>query len=213
MQNDNHYFYQEEKPFIKKIKYKVLLFILKLTKSVKIINSLQTQWVNEVCKNGGDILEIGFGGGVIASYIQKHNIKTHTIIESDNFFFSELLKWGKNKSNLIKIKGKWQDSIPPNKKYDGILIDLWNNDEDYKYKKLLFSTIKKHVKSGTVLVCVTTNILDKKLYIKDGNKYEEIKHHKSKIKWYNLISKNILKKSKKGMIGEWVDKIEKITYK
>ena len=36
-----------------------------------------------MCENGGDILEIGFGGGVTADMIQNYNIKTHTIIERD----------------------------------------------------------------------------------------------------------------------------------
>ena len=34
-----------------------------------------------ICKNGGDILNVGFGLGIIDSYIQQHKIKSHTIIE------------------------------------------------------------------------------------------------------------------------------------
>ena len=34
-----------------------------------------------VCENGGDILEIGFGMGISANYIQSHTINSHTIIE------------------------------------------------------------------------------------------------------------------------------------
>ena len=30
------------------------------------------------CENGGDILEIGFGMGISAGYIQQHTINTHT---------------------------------------------------------------------------------------------------------------------------------------
>ena len=33
------------------------------------------------CENGGDILEIGFGMGISANYIQQQNPDSHTIIE------------------------------------------------------------------------------------------------------------------------------------
>ena len=33
-----------------------------------------------VCGNGGDILEIGFGMGISADYIQSHSISSHTIV-------------------------------------------------------------------------------------------------------------------------------------
>ena len=32
-----------------------------------------------VCQNGGDILEIGFGMGIAANYIQANTITSHTI--------------------------------------------------------------------------------------------------------------------------------------
>ena len=34
------------------------------------------------CQNGGDILEIGFGMGISAGYIQSHSINSHTICEN-----------------------------------------------------------------------------------------------------------------------------------
>ena len=34
-----------------------------------------------VCEGGGDILEIGFGMGIAANYIQSHSIDSHTICE------------------------------------------------------------------------------------------------------------------------------------
>ena len=35
-----------------------------------------------VCGNGGNILEIGFGMGISANYIQANDINSHTIIEN-----------------------------------------------------------------------------------------------------------------------------------
>ena len=37
---------------------------------------------NYVCQNGGDILEIGFGMGIAANYIQANTITSHTIVEN-----------------------------------------------------------------------------------------------------------------------------------
>ena len=42
---------------------------------------LMKKFAEVVTKNGGDILEIGFGMGLSASEIQTYNIKSHTIIE------------------------------------------------------------------------------------------------------------------------------------
>ena len=88
--------------------------------NIKILNNLQRKYADTICKNGGDILEIGFGAGTTSRFIQKHNIKTHTIIEIDSYFYSKLKEWAMNKKNVITIKGDWKDSIPKSKKYDGI---------------------------------------------------------------------------------------------
>lgn len=37
--------------------------------------------VEVVCKNGGDILEIGFDMAISANYIQEQNINSYTIVE------------------------------------------------------------------------------------------------------------------------------------
>ena len=36
-----------------------------------------------ICKNGGRVLNIGFGLGIIDSFIEKENIEEHWIIESN----------------------------------------------------------------------------------------------------------------------------------
>ena len=53
-------------------------------------NQVMMNWEDEimsasaayVTENGGDILEIGFGMGISAGYIQSHSISSHTIIEN-----------------------------------------------------------------------------------------------------------------------------------
>ena len=45
-------------------------------------NTIMSASAAYVCEGGGDILEIGFGMGISATYIQSHTINSHTIIEN-----------------------------------------------------------------------------------------------------------------------------------
>lgn len=98
-----------------------------------------------VTENGGDILEIGFGMGICSNFIQKHNVKSHTIIEIHDEVFEKLIEWSKDKPNVIPIKGDWLDSIP-NKQYDGIMYDTWKDNRVEIFKNL----IPNHTKTGTI---------------------------------------------------------------
>jgi len=60
-----------------------------------------------VCQNGGDILEIGFGMGISANYIQSQDINSHTIIEKDEQVYQKLLEWAEDKPNVKTIFGDW----------------------------------------------------------------------------------------------------------
>jgi guanidinoacetate N-methyltransferase len=57
------------------------------------------------CTNGGDIIEFGFGMGISASYIQQHNINSHTICERNPAVIKRLQKWAKDKPNVIILEG------------------------------------------------------------------------------------------------------------
>ena len=46
-----------------------------------------------ICQNGGDILEIGFGMGISANYIQTHTIASHTIIENHPQIITKAQDW------------------------------------------------------------------------------------------------------------------------
>ena len=41
-------------------------------------DGLMKKHADYVCSNGGDILEIGFGMGISANYIQQNNPASHT---------------------------------------------------------------------------------------------------------------------------------------
>ena len=45
-------------------------------------DSLMKASADFICQNGGHILEIGFGMGISANYIQQNNRLSHTVVEN-----------------------------------------------------------------------------------------------------------------------------------
>ena len=82
-----------------------------------------------VCQNGGDIIEFGFGMGISATYIQEHNIKSHTICEIHPEIIKNLKEWAKDKPNVIILEGNWFNNLSNMKTYDGILFDTHQDDK------------------------------------------------------------------------------------
>ena len=80
-----------------------------------------------ICRNGGDILNIGFGMGIIDNYIETYNINSHTIIEPHPDVIEKIMKDGWLKKSHIKVIFKtWQEVMYYLPKYDGIYIDTWD---------------------------------------------------------------------------------------
>ena len=62
-------------------------------------------------KNGGDILEIGFGMHLSADGVQSNpNVTSHTIIEVHPEIYERALIWAKDKPNTKIIFGDWIDT-------------------------------------------------------------------------------------------------------
>lgn len=79
-----------------------------------------------VASNGGDILNVGFGLGIIDTYIQSYNPKTHWIIECHPDVQRKMIQDGwLKKPNVRCIFAKWQDVIHYLPKFDGIYWDTW----------------------------------------------------------------------------------------
>ena len=80
-----------------------------------------------VCEGGGDILEIGFGMGISATYIQSHTINSHTIIENHPQIITKAQAWAADKSNVTIIEGSWFDIKDTLSTYDGLFYDTWGD--------------------------------------------------------------------------------------
>jgi len=80
------------------------------------------------CQNGGDILEIGFGMGISAGYIQSHSINSHTICENHPQIIPLALEWAKDKPNVNIVTSSWYDVRNELGTFDGIFYDTWGDD-------------------------------------------------------------------------------------
>ena len=89
----------------------------------------KSQWI---CENGGNILEIGFGMGIAANFIQQQDIKTHTICEIHPQIIERLNEWSEDKDNVKVLKGDWYSNVNQMDKYDGILFDT-HDDPHYPH--------------------------------------------------------------------------------
>ena len=100
-----------------------------------------------VTEGGGDILEIGFGMGISAGYIQSHSISSHTIIEPHPQMVEKAVEWSNGKSNVTIISQSWADVTGSLETYDGISYDT---SFDNKHN-LFSSSLSELTKPGTKL--------------------------------------------------------------
>ena len=99
------------------------------------------------CRNGGHILEVGFGMGISANYIQEQDIKSHTIIELNDEVYDKAVEWAKDKPNTKIVSGDWK-TVELDEKFDAIFFDAHVVD------KLIFLfpiDILRYCKVGTIL--------------------------------------------------------------
>jgi|TARA_B100001778_G_C18524971_1_gene600692 protein arginine N-methyltransferase 2 len=95
-----------------------------------------------VCENGGDILEIGFGMGISANYIQSHTINSHTIIENHPDIILKAQSWAADKSNVTIIEGDWYDVKDTLSTYDGLFYDTFFDMNYHHFSSSLSSLMK-----------------------------------------------------------------------
>lgn len=80
---------------------------------------------------GKDVLNVGFGMGIVDTYIQSHGPNTHTIIElHPDVYFHMLSEGWLKKPGVIPLFGDWRAYLEHLPRYDGIYIDTWNEEFD-----------------------------------------------------------------------------------
>ncbi|CAA2944874.1 protein arginine N-methyltransferase 2 isoform X3 [Olea europaea var. sylvestris] len=79
-----------------------------------------------ICSKGGDMLNIGFGMGLVDTAIQQYAPTSHTIVEAHPEVYNRMLHagWGE-KVNVKIIFGRWQDVLSQLGSFDGIFFDTY----------------------------------------------------------------------------------------
>jgi hypothetical protein len=96
-----------------------------------------------ITRKGGDILNIGFGMGIVDTYIQETSPKSHTIIESHPDVQSKMINDGWDKKENVTLHfDNWQKIIAQIGQFDGIYLDTWYDDTVPYIKPLLDHCLK-----------------------------------------------------------------------
>lgn len=143
-------------------------------------------------KNKGVVLEVGFGMGIAARYLDQQKIKQHIIIEANHSIANQaryFVKHAKHKS--IVLEGFWEEVIHSmaNNSLDGILFDTYPMSacEIHCNTYNFFKTAYKKLKPGGIFTYYSDEVNHfshshlKKL-IKAGFKRKNIKSQVVKVK-------------------------------
>jgi len=119
--------------------------------------------------NNGDVLEIGFGMGICANYIQEQGVNSHTIIEIHPQILEKLNDWASGKSNVTIIEGDWAN-LSLTDTYDGIFLDTFGDDNLDSFKTFALERIK----SGGKITYWNNEPTENNKYAFDSISYEQI---------------------------------------
>ncbi|MEP3481324.1 MAG: amino acid adenylation domain-containing protein [Fuerstiella sp.] len=122
------------------------------------------------CQAGDHVLEIGFGRGIAASYIQACQPDSHTIIEMNPYSVSDFFEPWKTQhkhKTIHLIEGRWQDILHQLDQYDAIFFHAFPmNESEFvefiaesaTFAEHFFETAAKLLKPGGAFTYMTTEI-------------------------------------------------------
>ncbi|HET8796435.1 MAG TPA: class I SAM-dependent methyltransferase [Thermoanaerobaculia bacterium] len=122
-----------------------------------------------VTETHGDVLEIGFGMGISASYIQAMGVRSYTVIECNEGVMRQFEQWkGRYPGRDIRlVEGKWQDVIDTLGLYDGIFFDTYPLSEeeferyvvrDVTFAQHFFAAAARHLRPGGIFTYYSNEI-------------------------------------------------------
>jgi len=88
---------------------------------------IMKQAAKTICKNGGRVLNVGFGLGIVDTYIQEEGVDEHWIIENSPTILQKMKDEGwYDKENVVVVEGDWREVYPiEGVKFDGIYYDTF----------------------------------------------------------------------------------------
>lgn len=110
-----------------------------------VMEDWETPYMRELadiaCRNGGTILELGFGMGISAQFIQEASIQKHIIIEANHEVAEKAREFGKTaKHEVLILEGLWEEVIDnvADESIDGILFDTYPLSDKELYQNHFF---------------------------------------------------------------------------
>ena len=106
-------------------------------------DSIMKASADYICEGGGDILEIGFGMGISAGYIQANSISSHTIVENHPQMIVKAKAWAEDKPNVTIVEGSWYNIKDTLSTYDGLFMDTFSDQDREKFSESLSLLMKE----------------------------------------------------------------------
>ncbi|MDD4663931.1 MAG: class I SAM-dependent methyltransferase [Caldisericia bacterium] len=132
-----------------------------------VMEDWEAPYMKELAKiassRGGIVLELGFGMGISASFIQQENIKKHIIIEANHSVAEKARTFAREAPHQTQVlEGFWEDMINmiPDCSLDGILFDTYPLTEKELYQNhfLFFPFAHKKLRKGGVFTYYSDEI-------------------------------------------------------
>ncbi len=123
-----------------------------------------------VTEKHGEVLEIGFGRGVSADFIQEAGVKSHTIVEMNPHVIAHYFRPWRQRypdRDIRLIEGRWQDVLDQLGQYDGIFFHAFPMNEaeflayvlnSITFAEHFFPTAAALLRPGGVFTYLTTEI-------------------------------------------------------
>lgn len=120
-------------------------------------------------RSSGDILEIGFGRGLSAAMIQRHGVRSHTIVECNPSVLARFDRWRATlpDRDIRMVPGLWQDVIGSLGLFDAVFFHTYALDEDESVEFLansvtfaahFFPVAAAHLRPGGIFTYLTNEI-------------------------------------------------------
>ena len=122
-----------------------------------------------VTESHGDVLELGFGMGISATYIQKFGVRSYTIVEYNDEVVKRFQKWKQQfpNSDIRLIHGRWHNVIDQLGMYDGVFFDTVPTYEEEYLREVIdnivmaedfFPVAAKVLRKGGIFTWYTNEI-------------------------------------------------------
>ncbi len=117
----------------------------------------------------GDVLEIGFGRGVSATFIQAGQVRSHTVVECNDSVVERFERWRPDYPgrDIRLIHGLWQETLDQWGEYDGIFFHTFPlSEQEYldtavnsvTFAEHFFPTAAAHLRPGGAFTYLTNEI-------------------------------------------------------